>query len=156
MSDEHVEGIERVTGPDGEVLYLLEYEITEGALEETRVGLTPEVEAVYAELYELTLDKPADAVARLEPLVAKYPSIPVLKNWLMVAYSEVGREAESDAMGERLWQEPSDYLFARGHRAAQLLAAGEVEGVPEVFGGTLDLKMMYPHRNVFHVSEAMA
>ncbi|HEV2292400.1 MAG TPA: hypothetical protein VGR35_01005 [Tepidisphaeraceae bacterium] len=150
------DGIERVKGPDGRDLYLLEYEVTEDSLEETRIGLTPEVEAQYEELHELTMTRPAEAVPRLESLVEKYPQIPVLKNWLSVAYQQTGREAESDAMGERLWREHPDYLFARISQAQVHLRRGELEKVPTVFGDKLDLKLMYPHRNVFHISEVVA
>ncbi len=150
------DGIERLKGSDGRDLYLLEYEVTEGALEEMRVGLTPEVEAQYAELHELTMTRPAKAVPRLESLVDKYPQIPVLKNWLSAAYGLTDRDAESDAMGERLWREHPDYLFARIHKAQVHLRRGELNEVPKVFGDKLDLKMMYPHRNVFHISEVVA
>lgn len=134
----------------------MEYEITEEPLEETQVRLTPEVESQYAELHELTVTNPAEAVPRLEHLIEKYPQIPVLKNWLSVAYQQTGREAESDAMGERLWREHPDYLFARISRAQVHLRRGELEKVSEVFGGKFDLKLMYPHRNVFHISEVVA
>ncbi len=150
------EGIERVKAPDGRDVYLLEYEITEGPLEETRVGLTPEIEAQYEELHELTTTRPAEAVLRLEPLVDRYPQIPVLKNWLMVAYQQTGCEQESEAVGERLWREHPEYLFARINQAQVHLRRGELEKVPEVFGEELDLKLMYPHRNVFHISEVVA
>lgn len=154
MSDQP-EGIQRMAGPEGKEVYLLEYEIVDGPLEETRVGLTPEVEEQYSELFDLTMDSPAAAVPRLEALIEKYPSVPVLKNWLMVAYQSTGRNAESAAVGERLWREHPDYLFARITRAQHHLSRGEFDKVPEVLG-KLDLKLMYPHRSVFHVSEAAA
>ena len=154
MSDQP-QGIEPIKGPDGQDLYLLEYEIVDGPLEETRVGLTPEVEAEYSDLQERVMTEPAKAVPRLEELVGKYPSIPVLKNWLMAAYQTAGRTADSEAMGERLWREHPDYLFARITRAQHHLSRDELDQVPEVLG-KLDLKLMYPHRDVFHVSEVLA
>ena len=151
---EQPHGIERIDGPDGRDVFLLEYEIVDGPLEETRVGLTPEVEEQYSELHELTMEDPARAIPRLEALVAKYPSIPVLKNWLSFAYTKTGRPADAEAVEERLWREHPDYLFARLARARHHLARGELDQVPEVLG-KLDLKLMYPHRDVFHVSEAV-
>ena len=149
------EGIERVTGPDGNDVYLLEYEIVDGPIEETRDGLTLEVEEQYSELHELTMHEPEEALPRLEALVAKYPAIPVLKNWLSVAYTQIGRRADAEALEERLWREHPDYLFARVARAHYHLGRDELDEVPKVLG-KLDLKLMYPHRNVFHVSEAVA
>lgn len=155
MGDDKTSGIERVTGPDGQEMLHLEYDIVDGPIEETSIGLTPEVEEQYDELFYLTMDQPAQAIPRLEALAGKYPTIPVLKNWLMVAYAKTGRDAESDEMGERLWRQHPDYLFARISRAQHHLARGELDRVPEVLGA-LDLKLMYPHRSVFHISEAVA
>ncbi len=149
------DGIHPFTGPIGEDAYELEYEIVDDPIEETRVGLSPEVEAEYADLHERTMNAPATAIPRLEELVAKYPSIPVLKNWLSVAYTATCRRADADAMEERLWRDHPDYPFARVARALYHLQRDELDEVPEVLG-KLDLKLMYPHRNVFHISEVVA
>jgi tetratricopeptide (TPR) repeat protein len=153
--EEEEEGIDRVIAPDGEELLLLNYEITSEPMNEPGVESPPELEAEKAELYEMMTAAPHEAIPRLERLIEQYPAIPSLKNWLMVAYQQAGRRADSDAMSERAWREHPDYLFGRIARAYDYLNRGELDKVPEVLGG-LDLKLIYPHRNVFHVSEAIS
>ena len=33
------------------------------------------------------------------------------------------------------------------------LQKGEIEKIPEIFDNKFDLKMLYPNRNIFHISE---
>jgi tetratricopeptide (TPR) repeat protein len=117
-------------------------------------ALPPEVQEQSRNLYELAMSHPHKGIARLETLVDQYPPVPALKNWLAVAYLQAGRQAEADAMEERIWREHPDYFFGRISRAYRCMNDGELDRVPEVLGG-LDLKQMYPHRDVFHVSEAL-
>jgi len=155
MPDNNPTGIRRFKGPDGRERCELEYEIIEGPLPDATPDLPLEVERQYDQLHDLTINEPTKAVPRLEPLVAKYPQLAVLMNWLACSYAATGRQAEADALNERLWREHPDYLFARIARADAHLSKGELDQVPVALGG-FDLKLIYPHRNVFHISEAVA
>ena len=57
-----------------------------------------------SELHDLTMNAPAKAVPRLEPLVVKFPQLHVLKNWLATSYSKTGRQADADAMSRSATQ----------------------------------------------------
>jgi len=49
-----------------------------------------------------------------------------------------------------------DYLFAHISLANECLMRGEAEKVAEIFGDKFDLKLLYPDRERFHISEALA
>lgn len=46
-----------------------------------------------------------------------------------------------------------DYLFARLNHAQFCLLNGRLDEIPIIFGDNFDLKLLYPHRNKFHISE---
>ncbi|MBN1935009.1 MAG: hypothetical protein JW934_10110 [Anaerolineae bacterium] len=46
-----------------------------------------------------------------------------------------------------------DYLFARLNYAELFLRRGDYERVAEILEHKFDLKLLYPRRNRFHVSE---
>jgi tetratricopeptide (TPR) repeat protein len=118
-------------------------------------AVPPELENGGKALHDLALDHPRKAIPRLESLVEQYPRVPALKNWLSVAYTKAGRDADADAVEERIWREHPNYLFGRISRARRFLEDGDFDRVPEALGG-LDLGEMYPRRRVFHVSEALS
>ena len=46
-----------------------------------------------------------------------------------------------------------DYFFAKINYAQLCLDKGEFKKIPEIFYHKFDLKLLYPHRNTFHVTE---
>jgi len=61
-------------------------------------------------------------------------------------------EASEQTVEESMRRHP-DYLFARINYAQILLRRGETERVAEIFDHKFDLKLLYPKRKRFHVSE---
>ena len=57
---------------------------------------------------------------------------------------------------EKAYQDSPDYLFARIQYAQLCLLAGKPEAVPGIFDHHFDLKLLYPHRTQYHVSEFAA
>ncbi len=150
------DAVRRVTMDDGREVILVSYEITDEPMEEEDAEPTPPTFAADVEgLYDHLRDAPASTVGRLEVLVQRYPKIPSLKNWLSVAYIAAGRVAEADAVADVLVRDHPGYLFGRLAVADRHLRAGDLDRVPEPLGGHLDLKLIYPHRTRFHVSEAV-
>jgi hypothetical protein len=72
-----------------------------------------EVKGQYRGLHDLALERPAEAVRRLEPLADKYPTVPEQFNLLAAAYQGTGQGDKADAIIERNYRGHSDYLFAR-------------------------------------------
>ncbi len=98
----------------------------------------------------------AGAAEELERLRDKYPHIPKLWNHLMVAYQDLGRFDEAYRTIEESFRRFPDYLFALTNYCLLCLSRGSVDEVEALLGKKLHVKLMYPHRNVFHVSEFIA
>ena len=148
--------VTHLLGPDGREQGVVAYEIADEPVDDGTVPPIPaELADEFERLHEQVATRPASAVGRLEELVDRYPHLPALANWLTVAYAAAGRDAEADAVVDRLVREHPDYLFGRLALADRYLRAGQLDRVPEPLGGLLDLKMIYPDRSRFHISEAI-
>ena len=107
-------------------------------------------------LHALLHDAPAAAIPQLEVLVERFPGSRMLMNWLASAYSHVGDDEKAEHIIRLNFELHPDYLFARLAYAQRCLRRGDLDRVREVFEDKFDLKLMYPHRDVFHVSEFVA
>jgi tetratricopeptide (TPR) repeat protein len=98
---------------------------------------------------------PKKAIAILQPLIEQYPDVPQLYNYLHIAYQSLGdRDNAQRVLKETLERFP-DYLFGRIAYATDCLQRGEPEKVPEIFDGKFELKLLYPERKRFHLSEVL-
>ena len=138
------------------VVYLTEYDIIDGAMEDPDHALPPELEPQHFELLTLLREDPAAAVRRLEPLLAAHPDVAKLYNYLGSAYNLTGDTDKARALAEENYRRHPDYLFAKLDHAQFCLADGQVERVREILEGKFDLKQLYPHRDAFHLSEFIA
>ncbi len=92
-------------------------------------------------------------LSRLNRLVEEHPEIPMFKNYLSIAYHVRGEHRKAAEINKQLFREHPDYLFARINQANYLIENDETEKVPGVLGETLELKSLYPEREVFHHAE---
>jgi hypothetical protein len=90
---------------------------------------------------------------RLTQLILEYPSVPMLKNYLSVAYNNIGMHEKAIEVNNWILKEHPDYLFARINLANKYIEDNESEKVPEILGEALELKSLYPEREVFHIGE---
>lgn len=108
-------------------------------------------------LYSEYVNKnPAGAITGLIDLCQKYSSVPQFKSLLSTAYRQCGNVQKSHAVDEWTLSEHSDYLFARLNRASYYLAENHPEKVEELLGKGMELPLLYPERDIFHVTEMMA
>jgi hypothetical protein len=56
-------------------------------------------------------------------------------------------------LAEENYRNNPDYLFAKINYAQFCLHVGDFDKIPEIFDGKYDLKLLYPRRKQFHVSE---
>jgi tetratricopeptide (TPR) repeat protein len=130
------------------------YQITYDPLVEAGDPRLPdEVTPDAHELYSLVASDPAAAIARLEPLLQTYPHNPTLENWLLGAYNAAGQFDKADTLCEDQYRRTPDYLFARCAYADLCIRRGQLDRVDEIFNKTFDLRLLYPHRTKFHISE---
>ena len=137
-------------------LRLLEYDVTEDGLdleEEPELVLGAMSGEEVERLYDQVHHDPARAIAALEPLIRQNPDSRTLRNWLSTAYAIAGDFEAADRVTRELYERFPDYLFARIGMADICMRRGETERVPAIFDNKFDLKLLYPHRSVFHISE---
>ena len=135
-------------------LQIVSYNITFDAMEPV-TKIPRAVNKQLVELHHLVHDNPEEAIPRLEALKDKYPNTPILYNYLSMAYSGVGDTEKSDALARENYRRNPGYLFAKVNYAEVCLQKGEYEEIPRIFDHKYDLKLLYPLRDEFHVSEVV-
>jgi len=136
------------------IVYVTEYEITFSPIQDRRYRRLPRrVKDAIERLHDEAQRRPHKAIPELLEWIEKYPNIPMLYNYLSVAYSLAGQREKSEAVSQENYRRNPDYLFARLNYAEICLAKGEYEKIGEIFEHKYDLKLLYPKRKRFHISE---
>ncbi len=135
----------------------LDYQIIYEALPHESLKQLPiSVQEEATELYRLIRSKPAQVIAPLQKLTEKYPAVPVFYNYLRNAYEMTGQFDKADRLLELIYRKYPNYLFGKTNYAFRCLSKSKPEKLVEIFGNKFDLKLLYPHRNSFHISEFTA
>ncbi len=132
------------------------YEITYEAIVDQKTQKLPA--DIQQQLDELLVDNRREAekaVPRLLELKQRYPKVPLIHNYLSVAYGFVDLNKQKQAIRENYQQNPK-YLFARCHYAQLCLQEQQTDKIPAIFDKKFDLKALYPRRNQFHAGEYAA
>src|SRR5688572_26106345 len=136
-------------------LQLLEYDIIDGPMEDDLPD--PGVKRLTAEgrekLFDQVKSDPRAAIAALETLVRQNPDSRVLRNWLYVALNNAGDSEAADRLTLENFGRFPNYLFARIAMAELHMQQDDLAQAAAVLDNKFDLKAMYPHRSVFHISE---
>jgi tetratricopeptide (TPR) repeat protein len=131
-----------------------EYEITSEPIIEPQYKRLPEnVKSRIEQLHTLVQKQPGIAIPELETLVEVYPNIPMLYNYLSAAYSAAGETEKAENLIKKNYQLHPDYLFARLNYAQLCLQRKEYNEIAQIFDRKFDLKLLYPKRKRFHISE---
>ena len=137
----------------GGKLHTSEYMITYDPIEDKDHVLPQSVRDRMNDIHDILRSKPKQAIKELLALKESYPDAPLIYNYLSVAYEATGNDkAKREAIIENYHKNP-DYLFAKVNYAQICLIDGEAEKIPDIFGGYFDLKLLFPNRNCFHVTE---
>lgn len=131
-----------------------EYEITFDQIKEGYWSKLPSKTREKIEnTYDLVFSNPEDAIPELKALLKVHPNVPVLYNYLSAAYSRIGDSENAEALVRENYKRNPNYLFAKVNYAQVCLEKGDLESVPIIFKNKFDLKMLYPHRSKFHITE---
>lgn len=90
---------------------------------------------------------------KLLKLIEKYPNVPAFKNYLTVYYNQKGKLDKAFQSNRWLAKEHPDYLFGKLNLVASCIQDDRLDEVPDIIGKALDLKDLYPEREVFHITE---
>lgn len=119
-----------------------------------RFGVIPELDKQLGTLaLECQNKKNKRMIDQLTQLIIKYPSVPMLKNYLSVAYNVQGNRKKAMEINNWILTEHPDYLFAKINLAHSSIEQGELGKVTEVLGESMEIKQLYPERDLFHLSE---
>lgn len=138
------------------VLHLSELEITDEPIHLPGEKRPAELEQRNQELFDGVQQRPREMIPILKDLIAKYPKVPQLSNWLASAYGGTEQLELYKQTVIHNYQQFPKYLFARINYAQLLLERGEAKAVLAVFGGKMDLASMYPNRRKFHITEFLS
>lgn len=137
----------------GKEVAQISYEVSwEPIVDRKFQNLPQNIQKELDELYKQITAAPGTAIPRLLELKREYPKLPLIYNYLSIAYGYVDREKQNECIRENYEKNPG-YLFARCNYAQLCIQQGEYKKVPEVFDNKYDLKVLYPRRNQFHITE---
>lgn len=140
--------------PSNERYQIIGYEITgEPELADHNQHYSPEIEEMLRRTYPKALKARRKFLPELLKLIEKYPQVPALKNYLATYYQRLNQPEKAYKVNRQLVDEHPQYLHGRVNLAAEYLFKKQYEKVPEILGEVLDIKALYPHREVFHVNE---
>jgi hypothetical protein len=127
---------------------------TDPHFQDHRFGNTPELVNQLEILFVEAQDKKnKEIIDKLSKLIIEYPSSPQLKNFLSVAHHIKGNYHKAIEVNNWILSEHPDYLFAKLNEANKYIDAKSFDKVPDILGESLDLKQLYPERNLFHLVE---
>ena len=86
-------------------------------------------------------------------LIQKFPKNPQLKNCLSIAYNNIGEIEKSEEVNRWVLKEHPDYVFGILNIAAAYFHHNELDKIPQLLGEKIELKELYPNRDIFHVGE---
>jgi tetratricopeptide (TPR) repeat protein len=92
----------------------------------------------------------------LQELIAKYPDMPVLYNYLCVVYQQLGKIQEVKALLKEQYKKNPDYIMGVINYAHSLLQEKDFEKIAEIFNDTYILPHLFPKRREFHITEVVA
>jgi tetratricopeptide (TPR) repeat protein len=138
---------------------LLSYQITPEPLrraEEEVPGLDEALDDIRERLFDDCHNNPDAAIPELERLLERFPNAPILLNWLSAALGRAGDVAGCERVALQNFRANPEYLFARINYAQIRMEEGDLKAVDEILDKKFDLKLLYPERDIFHLSEFRA
>ncbi|MDZ7774431.1 MAG: DUF1186 domain-containing protein [Bacteroidales bacterium] len=126
---------------------------TDAQLLEDKNQVPSELEWKMEKLYKKAHNGGESNIRYIKKAIEKYPHTPHLKNYLSVAYMNSGMEEESYKINDRIIKEHPQYLFGILNKANEYLNKGEHKRMPELIGENMELRDLFPEREVFHVAE---
>ena len=116
-------------------------------------AMTPELKSQLQYLYEMADSGKKSGIEKLLKLIEKYPANPQLKNYLSILYNRLGDNKKTNEINHWIISEHPDYLFGKLNLAAEYYHNKQYEKIPEILGQGMELKLLYPDRDTFHIAE---
>tara|TARA_R110002050_G_C8919619_1_gene511336 strand:+ start:307 stop:1905 length:1599 start_codon:yes stop_codon:yes gene_type:complete len=118
--------------------------------------ITPELSKKIGLFHKLALEGKRSSIQKFKEAIAKYPDNPQLKNYLSVLYLQLGETEKMFEVNRSIVEEHPDYLFGKLNLANEYYSKKEYQKMLEILGPKLEIKALYPHRDVFHLNEVIS
>ncbi|BCG63391.1 MAG: hypothetical protein methR_P1101 [Methyloprofundus sp.] len=152
--NELARGVDAVISKEAkDTYYLSTYNITYEPITKEVNKLPKNILKQMDELNFQIYNEPQEAIPKLLVLKDKYPDAPILYNYLAKAYGNVRDFAAMEEVCIENYANNPSYLFAKINYAQMCLNKRDYEKVAEIFDNKFDLKLLYPDRNEFHITE---
>lgn len=138
-------------GEQPKVVHLLTYEVTNEPMPDPLYPRLPE--DLIERLHDLVTTQSKAAIPELIEQIERNPGVPMLYNFLAVAYGQSGDIARYEQVVQENFQRFPEYLFARLNYAELLLSKHDYDRVGELLNHTFDIGIFYPERKLFHITE---
>lgn len=126
---------------------------TDPEFQDNRDHITPQLKWELEKLYPKVQKGNKTVIRKILHLIERNPKNPQLKNFLSSAYQTSGNYKKAVEVNDWILQEHPDYLFGLLNKAHQYIDSDKPEKVTEILGKGLDLKKLYPGRDLFHLAE---
>lgn len=138
-------------------LILTGYKITYNPAElDAENGITPEIRSHLDKILKKLSKGVKNLNIEIETLIAKYPQIPQFKNYLSSYYSQIGQHERALKINSNILNEHPGYLFGKINLAMQYLHKNKISKIPEILGDAMEIKSLYPEREIFHIEEVLS
>ena len=116
--------------------------------------LTPEISVLINQLGLECQQKVNDRlVKKIQSTIQKYPHIPQFRNYLAVAYSVSSKQDKAYEAVQKTMVDFPNYLYAKLNAADMAMDREDFESAKKFLGESLELRDLYPERQVFHRDE---
>ncbi|HLC06851.1 MAG TPA: hypothetical protein VJJ26_01560 [Candidatus Babeliales bacterium] len=115
-----------------------------------------ELEQTSVRMRELLDSNYKEALKQLPALIEKYPNDPTLAGYLAAAHTLNKDTVASKQLIIQNYNKFPTYFFARCMYADLCIQENNLEEAAKAIDNKFDLKILYPDRSVFHVSELLA
>jgi len=119
-------------------------------------GITPQIQAKITEMSMHVQRGKNSAHKELNDLIKIHPQVPQFKNLLSVLCNRLGNTQKALEINRDIIELHPDYLYGKLNLANEFITKNQYEKVPKILGKEMELKMLYPQRNEFHVGEVIS
>jgi len=133
---------------------------TDEPIEEKNLSLLPQQEKeklwdIYGRLPTMGKDYERD-LAVLFALREKYPNVPCIYNYISVIYQNTGQMEKLVKFLRETTKKFPDYLFGKTALAEYYLQNNYLSGIPPILDHKFEMYLLYPEKELFHISEVRA
>ncbi len=133
-----------------------EVKVTYKPIINKQINLLPQdIQDQIGDLFVTSQSDPHRAIPLLQKLITRYPQVPQLFNFITTAYSILEDFDTAEKYALEGCQKHPQYLFAKINYAEICLRKKEYHKIPAIFDNKLNLRLLYPERDEFHLTEVI-